>query len=352
MIMAIYDINGNVISDDPITNKNADINCKIIAHRGYHEVAVQNTIEAFKAASEAGFSWIEIDIRKTADGIYVMSHDASVTLYNNGTAVSVTIANSNYSTIKNYTWDSAGKYKLCTLQAVFNAMKLYDMKMILDRKTGTNAEIMEIASMCGAVDRIMLSYGSFANAVSDVDLLKKYDNVPIRVYPAGYSSYLTLKDEISNPIYADYNATGDYGAIAIALACGVPIIFSGCTTDNIAVWSVLASGCMANLNLNITYEEFRNILDVDYDHATTITSSAQSISVSSGGTASLSASSNLAEAGGYVYGYTLDPTVAKIVQNSFGNSVSFTVTGVASGNTTLRLFDGCGEIVDIPVTVS
>ena len=345
--MAIYDVNGN-----ELIQNTTQINCKIIAHRGYHSVAKQNTIPAFKAASDAGFTWIEIDIRKTADGIYVMSHDNAVTMYNNGTAVSVNIANSNYSTIKGYTWDSSGVYKLCTLQAVFNSMKLYDMKMICDRKTGTNAEIMEIAAMCGAVDRVMLSYGSFARALEDVELLKKYDNVPIRIYPSAYSDYLALKDEISNPIYADYNATGNYGSIATALACGIPIIFSGCTTSNYRIWSVLASGCMANLDLNITHDEFYNLLNADYDHVTTITPSANSLSVAVGGTGTLTASSDYGQQGGWVYGYTINPAIATVVQNTFGQSVSFTLTGVANGATTLRLFDGCGEIVDIPVTVS
>lgn len=351
--MPIYDIYGTEIASGG-SGESPNINCKIIAHRGYHVTAPQNTIAAFKAASDAGFKWIEIDIRKTADGFYVMAHDATVTLYNNGASASVTIANSNYSTIKNYTWDSDGNYKLCTLQAVFNAMKLYDMNMICDRKSGTNSEIMEIAAMCGAVDHVMLSYSGFAGALAEVELLNKYDNVPIRIWPGGgYSNYLNLKDEITNPVYADINATSVNNAtISTALACGIPIIFSGCTTSNNNIWSVLASGCMANGDLNISHSQFYNLLNVDYDKATTITPSVQSVSVAVSGTASVSASSDLSEGGGYVYGYTLDPTVATVVQNTFGSSASFTVTGVAAGTTILRLFDGCGEIVEIPVTAS
>ena len=351
--MAVYDIYGNLLAAG--TGGSSDTNCKIIAHRGYHAVAAQNTIAAFKAAADAGFSWIEIDTRKTADGIYVMSHDASVTLYNNGTAVSVNIENSNYSNIKNYTWDSEGKYRLCTLQAVFNSMKVYDMMMNIDLKSGANTEVMNIASMCGAVDRVMLTYTSFANALADVELLKKYDNVPIRVWSNvnGYSNYLLLIGQISNPIYSDVNASGDMGtSLTTALACGTPVLFSGCTTANYARWSVLASGCMANLNLNITYDEFLNLLSVDYDHPTTITPSVQSVSVAVGDTATVTASSDYSQAGGYVYGYTIDPRIASVTQSAYGQNASFTITGVASGNTTLRLFTGCGAIVNIPVTVA
>lgn len=348
--MAIYDINGNTISSDLSSNQ---INCKIIAHRGYHTSAAQNTIAAFKAAADAGFNWIEIDIRKTADGRYVMSHDNAVTMYNNGSSVSVNITNSSYETIKNYTWDSGGNYKLCTLQAVFNAMKLYDMRMICDRKTGTNAEIMEIATMCGAADRVLLSYSSFANALADAELLKKYDTVPIRIYPQDFAYAASVQEAITNPTYADINATGvNNTTIQTALAVGTPIIFSGCTTDNYKIWSVLASGVMANLNLNITHDQFYGFLNNNYDVVVTITPSVSSVSVASGASSTITASSNVSTAGGYVYGYTLNPAVATVKQTTFGASVSLTLTGVAAGSTVLRLFTGSGEIVDIPVTVS
>jgi hypothetical protein len=344
----IYDISGNILSP------NSNINCKITAHRGYHVTATQNTIEAFKQAAENGFNWIEVDIRKCADGIYVMSHDASVTLYNNGSSVSVNIPNSNYETIKNYTWDSAGRYKLCTLQAVFNAMMIYDMNMICDLKNGSNTDIMNIASLCGAVDKVLLSYSSFQAAYNDRNLLLKYGNVPIRCIPSDYTNFTTLASAISNPIYADVNAseTAHYQQyLNIALSCGVPIIFSGCTTSNYNIWSVLANGCMANLNLNITYEQFYDLLNNDYDNASTITPSAQSISIAINGTSTLTGASDLDGAGGYVYGYSENPSVATVKQTGFGKTATITVTGKSSGSTNIKLFDGCGEIVTVPVTV-
>ncbi len=342
MFKNIYDVNGQGMLF-------RQINCKIIAHRGYHVTAAQNTIAAFKAASDAGFNWIEIDIRKTADGFYIMSHDNSVEMYNNGSAVSVTVSSANYSTIKNYTWDSAGKYKLCTLQAVFNAMKLYDMRMICDRKSGSNAEIMEIAAMCGAVDRVMLTY----NASDDINLYKKYDSVPVRYYASNYNTILYLQENTVNPLYCDMNVQStDNSVIQNALAAGIPLIFSGCTLENKEKWVVLASGCMANNSLNISYEDFVEALDVDYDVVASITASASSVSVSAGGTANVTASSDVTTPGGYVYAYTLNPAVATVVQSTWGNSISTTITGVSSGTTTLRLFTGSGEVKDIPVTVS
>lgn len=324
-----------------------DLNCKIIAHRGYHADVAQNTIAAFVAAIENGFKWLEIDVRKTADGIYVMSHDNAVTMYNNGVSVAVNIANSNYSNIKTYTWDAEGKYKLCTLQAVFNAMKVYDVWMIVDLKSGSNKEVMEIATLSGANDRVMITY----KAADSIDLYKKYDSVPIRIYASNYSKILELQESTVNPLYADFNTQGDYQAIPKALAAGIPMIFSGCTLDNKAIWQVLASGVMANLDLNISFDDFYNALNVDYDVVATITPSAQSVSISVSGTTSITATSNVLTPGGYVYGYTLDPQIATVVQETWGANVSFTITGVSAGQTMLRLFTGSGELIDIPVSV-
>lgn len=345
----IYDINGNSLT------AKIEPNCKIIAHRGYHVTSAQNTIDAFIDAAEAGFRWIEIDIRKCADGIYVMAHDATVTLYNNGASVSVNIPNSNYEDIKNYTWDSAGKYKLCTLQAVFNAMMLYDMNMICDLKNGTNEDIMQIASLSGATDKVLLFYNSFQSAYADRNLLHKYDNVPIRCTPTSYSEYLTLSEEINNPIYANVNAsdTERYQKyLNIALSCGIPVLFSGCTKDNYNIWCVLANGAMANENLNISWGEFFDLIDNDYDVVATITPSVSSVSVGVNASATFTASSDVSTPAGYVYGFSLNPNIAVLTQSAFGETVTFSVKGISAGTTSIRLFTGSGETVDVTVSVN
>lgn len=49
-----------------------------IAHRGIHDVAPENTLEAFQRAVDTGFEAIELDVRVTADGTCVIGHDAAV----------------------------------------------------------------------------------------------------------------------------------------------------------------------------------------------------------------------------------------------------------------------------------
>lgn len=48
----------------------------VLAHRGLHQSAPENTMAAFEAAIAAGVDGIETDVRLTADGIPVLFHDA------------------------------------------------------------------------------------------------------------------------------------------------------------------------------------------------------------------------------------------------------------------------------------
>ncbi len=48
----------------------------IIGHRGASAAFRENTIEAFLGAAEAGADWVELDIRRSADGEIVVHHDA------------------------------------------------------------------------------------------------------------------------------------------------------------------------------------------------------------------------------------------------------------------------------------
>jgi glycerophosphoryl diester phosphodiesterase len=56
-----------------------------VAHRGYSEVAPENTLPALAAAGPAGATFVEFDVRTTADGVPVVIHDRTVDRTTNGT---------------------------------------------------------------------------------------------------------------------------------------------------------------------------------------------------------------------------------------------------------------------------
>ena len=53
----------------------------LIGHRGLGRGIVdghpQNTLGSFLAALEAGVTWVEVDVRRTADDALVVAHDAA-----------------------------------------------------------------------------------------------------------------------------------------------------------------------------------------------------------------------------------------------------------------------------------
>src|SRR5829696_1798694 len=50
----------------------------VIAHRGASRLAPENMIEAFEVAVGVGADGVELDVRRTSDGVLVVNHDAHV----------------------------------------------------------------------------------------------------------------------------------------------------------------------------------------------------------------------------------------------------------------------------------
>lgn len=52
----------------------------VLAHRGFHVGAApyENTVEAFRNAAAAGADFIELDVRRTRDGVLVVHHDDAI----------------------------------------------------------------------------------------------------------------------------------------------------------------------------------------------------------------------------------------------------------------------------------
>ncbi|WP_150465240.1 glycerophosphodiester phosphodiesterase family protein [Francisella sp. SYW-2] len=48
---------------------------RYISHRGANNDAVENTIEAFQIAKNAGFNWFETDVQMSSDGVLFLFHD-------------------------------------------------------------------------------------------------------------------------------------------------------------------------------------------------------------------------------------------------------------------------------------
>lgn len=348
------DENGNVVVlGGSNSGGNANTGFMAIAHRGYYPNCVENTAQAIIDAASVGYEWVEIDIRKCADGQYVLSHDATVTLYSGANPVSVTIESSNYSDIRDYTWDASGKYPLCTLRAAFATMRQYGIKAVCDRVTGTYTDILSIAGTTGMLDSVMLSFWNHYGANGDSALLNKHKYIPIRIAPNDFAGIQSAMTTLHNPIYADVytdSITEIQYKLPLALALNMPIIVSGCKTANVERWAGVACGAMTQGGVQFTPADFHNCISGDYDVLCNL-NVAQEITVDVDDSVEVVATSDVNAVAGYIYAYSATPTIVKVEQTEFGSSAKIKITGLATGAGTVRVFTPSGATVDISVTV-
>jgi glycerophosphoryl diester phosphodiesterase len=64
----------------------------VIAHRGASKVERENTVNAFRTAVGMGADAIELDVRRTVDGVLVVHHDAHLADADGGAAICATLA--------------------------------------------------------------------------------------------------------------------------------------------------------------------------------------------------------------------------------------------------------------------
>ena len=81
-----YAANDFTVTSDPLCNtEGIQSNIRAIAHRGYSEMAPENTLVAYRLAKENGFDFVECDVSFTSDGIAVLLHDNTINRTSNGT---------------------------------------------------------------------------------------------------------------------------------------------------------------------------------------------------------------------------------------------------------------------------
>ena len=70
LVLGIIVFNGYTLYSNGVNN-----NIKTIAHRGYIEKGVENSIEALEAAAKAGADYVEMDVLMTKDNKFIVMHD-------------------------------------------------------------------------------------------------------------------------------------------------------------------------------------------------------------------------------------------------------------------------------------
>ena len=149
--MAIYDVNGNRIDQDipEIDVFDYDVNVKSVNHRGFSNVAPENTLPAYILSKKNGYSYVETDISFTSDGVPMLLHDATIDRTSNGSG---TLSEMTYAQVRQYdfgSWKSA-EYTgtvIPTLSEFLVLCKRIGLKPYIELKDNgeyTNAQIEQI----------------------------------------------------------------------------------------------------------------------------------------------------------------------------------------------------------------
>ena len=143
-----------------VTKKIDRGDAQIIAHRGLSGIEVENTEAAFIAAGKHSYYGIEADVRKTADGKFVMCHDADLERIS---GQKIDVESSTLDDLVNIPLlDKNGKkddsIRLTTLENYISICKKYNKQAILELKSGFTKEeigkIIEIIIAADYLDRV------------------------------------------------------------------------------------------------------------------------------------------------------------------------------------------------------
>lgn len=136
----------------------------LVAHRGYRATAPENTVPAFKEAGKAAFWGAECDIYRTADGVWVVSHDTNTYRMMDKTAW---IEKKTYDELMTQTVDNGSNIenypdlKLCSLEDYLKICKEYGMVAVIELKGKKNTEhydeVVDLVNQYG-VESVYISF--------------------------------------------------------------------------------------------------------------------------------------------------------------------------------------------------
>ena len=123
---------------------------KIIAHRGLSGLEIENTEEAFIAAGERSYYGIEADVRRTADGSFIICHDETLERISEEKLV---VEESTLEELLKVTLSFEDKSKggrLCELSTYISICKSFGKHAVLELKSSFSEQ--EISRIIDIVD--------------------------------------------------------------------------------------------------------------------------------------------------------------------------------------------------------
>ena len=143
--------------DRPTGSLTGTLRWMVIAHRGEHRSHPENTLEAIEGAIRVGADLVEMDVRRTSDGRYVLMHDATVDRMTDGQG-----------RVSEKTWHELSALKVADktrthgspsripgLQEALEACR-GRIQVYLDFKAGEPADVVRILKQSGMEARVWI----------------------------------------------------------------------------------------------------------------------------------------------------------------------------------------------------
>ena len=177
----------------------------VCAHRGNSYAGAQknlpqSSIAALEQCIELGIDMVEIDGRRTKDGVLVNLHDATIDAYTTGTG---TIADMTYAEIQHYYLinldGTPSTEHVHTVREMFQAARgrIY---IVVDMKEGAIGQAMaDIAAELQMLDQVMWYFPNSEKAGANA-IYKKYPKAILMPYSSSASFLKTLHSRYS-PLY-------------------------------------------------------------------------------------------------------------------------------------------------------
>ncbi|WP_170322883.1 glycerophosphodiester phosphodiesterase [Acrocarpospora macrocephala] len=120
----------------------------IIAHRGHSLLAPEQTMAAYRTAAELGADMIEVDVRRSRDGVFLLMHDEALDRTTSGTGPVADLTWAELSALDAGGWfgpEFAGERVPC-LDELFDFAEEADVSLCLEAKGETPREQRFVAS--------------------------------------------------------------------------------------------------------------------------------------------------------------------------------------------------------------
>jgi glycerophosphoryl diester phosphodiesterase len=154
----------------------------IVAHRGVSSIYSENTLVAFEKAAEAGFNYVECDIRLTKDDVWVLNHDESIDRTSDGKGK---IADYYYDDLKKFNFaahkKSEGKIfqEILSLSDFIRFCKKNNLKPIIEIKEEEYRHL-NLIDMLRTINT-ELAYDQYAIQCFDIKTLRKIRRIDEKV---------------------------------------------------------------------------------------------------------------------------------------------------------------------------